>query len=383
MRKVLMYVIVSTLLTTLGVFVPPAEASDGTFGPYPISFTELAWGPDGALYATDIQNARIYRIDRTGDLSLFAGSGPGGFPVWVKDQGWVPATPYSGDGGPAIAAEMNATVGLAFDAAGNLFVADHGNDRIRRIDTSGIITTIAGTGQNDPFGKGQFVPGVGKQGGDGRPATQATLDAPWGISFDAAGNLYIADRDHDAVRRIARNGIITTVAGNGSRGFSGDGKLATESKLNRVSDVAVTPDGTMYLADESNARIRKVNPKGIISTIGGTGALGCGGDGGPATAAPIQNPQSIAVGPDGSVYFTEEECREVRRIDPSGMILPVAGTGQAGCSGFGIQGSATQLTDPHDVQFGPDGSLYIADGTCGIVRIDPQGRSHLFVANPT
>jgi NHL repeat-containing protein len=368
--------LISIPTLTVGGSATPAGADSGNWGPYPVGFAYLAFAPDGTLYPTDPGNARIYRIGGDGSVTVVAGTGDSGFQQWTKDHGWVPAGPFSGDGGPAIDAEMDFTVGIAIDGAGTIYAGDHGNDRVRRIDRNWIITTYAGNGVNDPFFKGPFTPGT-QQSGDGGPATQASLDAPWGIDVDAAGNLYIADRDHDAIRRVDMSGVITTIAGSGQRGYSGDGGPATKAKLNRVTDVAVGPDGTLYIADENNSRIRKVTPAGIITTIAGTAEhYGCGGNGGPATEAPVQNPSSITVGPDGSVYVGEGECHVFRRITPSGTIERVAGTGAQGCSGFNGPALQMRVGGTGDVAFGPDGDLYIT--ACRrIIRIDANGMGHV------
>jgi sugar lactone lactonase YvrE len=349
-------------------------------------------GPDGAMYISDSLNAFIDRVDATGHVSVVAGVGPpspGGSPSITKDHGWTEETGYTGDGGPAVDAQLSFPVGLAFDARGDLYVADHGNDVIRKIDTNGIITTVAGVGPSDPFVKGQWVPGLQPKGGDGGPATQGVLESPWGITFDALGNLYIADRDHDAIREVDTNGVISTVAGTGQRGYSGDGGPAIQAKLNRPLNVVFDAAGNMYIADENNARIRKVDTNGIIRTIGGTGSLGCSGDGGAATAAPIQNPNDIGFGPDGSLYIAEGECHVVRRIDAQGIIRPVVGTGGVGCSGFGGGAALSALlSDPGSLTFDPKGNLYVSeavldDGGCGVIlQIDGAGKTHVFSANP-
>ena len=194
---------------------------------------------------------------------------------------------------------------------GSLTVGDHLNDVIRRIDRRGIVSTIVGREADDPLWLLDPTPGVGPDAGDGGSARFASLDAPWGIAYDLRGNLYIADRDHDAIRKVDRHGIISTVAGTGVRGYSGDGGPATQAQINRPTDMAVR-NGSLIVADENNSRIRRVAPNGTITTIGGTGQLGCTGDGIPAVQAPIQNPNSLRVGPDGSIYFSEEECQMVR-----------------------------------------------------------------------
>jgi sugar lactone lactonase YvrE len=229
------------------------------------------------------------------------------------------------------------------------------------------------------------------KGGDGGPATQAVLESPRGITFDAQGNLYIADRDHDAIRKVDTNGIMTTVAGTGQRGYSGDGGPATKAKLNRPDGVVFDSAGNMYIDDENNSRVRKVDTNGIITTIGGTGEVGCSGNGGPATAGMMANPHGMGFGPDGSLYVSEGDCNVVRKITPDGTLLPVLGTGVAGCSGFdGGPGVSAQVTNPGDITLDAQGNLYVGDpyaslnpGECGgVLRVDTSGNVHVFISAP-
>jgi streptogramin lyase len=348
----------------------------------------MAFGPDGAFYFLDDANDQVDRVDSAGNVTVVAGKGPllgnGGYPVFTKDHGWTEDTGYTGDGGPAVDAQLSLPFAIAFDAQGNLYISDHGNDVIRKVDTNGIITTVVGTGPTDTFLKGQWVPGVQPKGGDGGPATQGVLQSPWGITFDAQGNLYIADRDHQAIRKVDMNGIITTVAGTGVQGYSGDGGPATKAKLNKPLGVVFDAAGNMIIADENNARIRNVDTNGIITTVGGTGDVGCSGNGGPATAATVANPHGIGLGPDGSLYVSEGDCNAVRKIDTHGTILPVMGTGTDGCVGLdGGTALNAELSNPDDVTFDARGTLYVRDVACGVVvKVDSSGRSHVFLALP-
>ena len=216
--------------------------------------------PDGGILGTDCGNAQIYRVSPAGAVSIFAGAGGGGF-----DNG------YSGDGGPALDAHFGCVYGIIDDGAGGVLVADHLNDVIRRIDRRGIVSTVAGSGPRFTWSKGPWMPNL-KEVGDGGPAQDALLDAPTGIALDGSGNTYIVDRDHDAVRRVGVDGTIVTVAGTGQGGYSGDGGPATQAKLNRPLGVLPLRGGAFLIADENNARVRRVDADGRITTFAGTGA---------------------------------------------------------------------------------------------------------------
>jgi sugar lactone lactonase YvrE len=355
----------------------------------------MVFGPDGAFYFIDGANYQVDRLDAAGNVTVVAGrgflNGNNGYPVTTNDHGHTEDTGYTGDGGPAVDAQLSLPIALAFDAQGNLYISDHGNDVIRKVDTNGIITTVAGVGPSDTWVKGPWVPGLQSKAGDVGPATQAVLDSPWGITFDAQGNLYIADRSHDAIRKVDTNGIITTVAGTGQRGYSGDGGPATQAKLNGPLGVVFDAAGNMYIADENNSRVRKVDKNGIITTVGGTGDFGCSGNGGPATAGMMANPHGMAFGPDGSLYVSEGACNAVRKITPDGTLLPVLGTGVGGCSGLdGGPALSAQVNNPGDITFDRRGNLYVGDpyaylnpGECGgVLRVDTSGLVHAFIPAP-
>jgi sugar lactone lactonase YvrE len=357
--------------------------------------SSMVFGPDGAFYFIDGPNYQVDRLDAAGNVTVVAGRGflvgNNGFPVTTKDHGHTEDTGWTGDGGPAVDAQLSFPVALAFDAQGNLYISDHGNDVIRKVDTNGIITTVAGVGPSDTWVKGPWVPGIQPKGGDGGPATQAVLESPRGITFDAQGNLYIADRDHDVIRKVDTNGIITTVAGTGQRGYSGDGGPATKAKLSRPDGVVFDAAGNMYIDDENNSRVRKVDKNGIITTVGGTGEVGCSGNGGPATAGMMANPHGMGFAPDGSLYVSEGDCNVVRKITPNGTLLPVLGTGTAGCSGLGGgPGTSAQVTNPGDITLDAQGNLYVGDpyaylnpGECGgVFRVDSSGQVNVFIPPP-
>jgi ribosomal protein S11 len=221
------------------------------------------------------------------------------------------------------------------------------------VDKDGIITTIAGTGEEG-------------YSGDGGPATSAKLTDTGGIAFDAGGNLYLAD--YTRVRKIDPSGTITTVAGTGRAGFSGDGGPATEAKLTAY-DVAVDGQGNIYITDLDNQRIRMVDKDGIITTIAGSGKKGYSGDGGPATEAALKDPWCIAVDGEKNVFFTDHHNRVVRKVDPSGTITTVAGTGEAGFNREEGPATKVMLNDPLGLFFDDaSGVLYIADSFNARIR---------------
>jgi uncharacterized protein (TIGR03437 family) len=302
----------------------------------------------GNLYFTDTRNHRVRRVDRNGVITTVAGTGGLG---------------SSGDGGPATAATLNTPVDLIVDRAGNLYIAESANNRVRRVGTDGRITTVAGTGKSD-------------FGGDGGPAINAHLSSPFGLALDSAGNLYIADAGNARIRRVAAaTGVITTVAGNGSVGFSGDGGPATDAQLLGPTGVAVDAAGILYIVDQGNQRIRKVAADGKISTIAGTGISGFNGDGGPAVNTSLSNPLHAAIDAMGDLYIADQGNNRIRKLTLStGIITTVAGTGFAGSMGDGGSPLAAQLFFPTSVAFDQAGNLYIGDQANHRVRkIIPAG----------
>ena len=300
----------------------------------------------GNIYIADTDNHRIRRVDTSGTITTIAGDGTFGF---------------GGDGGPASAARLNSPDGVAVDGAGNIYIADHGNNRIRRVDTSGTITTVAGDGTSG-------------FGGDGGPATTAQLNFPRGVALDGAGNVYIADTDNHRIRRVDTSGTITTIAGDGTFGFGGDGGPATTAQLNFPRGVALDGAGNVYIADTDNHRIRRVDTSGTITTIAGDGTRGFGGDGGPASAAQLNSPRGVALDGAGNVYIADTDNHRIRRVDTSGTITTIAGDGTFGFGGDGGPASAAQLNSPRGVALDGAGNVYIADTSNHRIRkVDTSG----------
>ncbi|MBO0731052.1 MAG: hypothetical protein J2P57_17480, partial [Acidimicrobiaceae bacterium] len=245
--------------------------SGGAFGS-----TGITPDREGALYVADAGNERVRKVWQ-GSISTIAGTGAAG---------------SSGDGGRATAATLNEPRGVVVDDRSDVFIAEAGGNRIRRIDPAGIITTFAGTG-------------VGGSSGDGGPAIAATLNAPTALAFGPGGYLYIADTGGNRVRRISPDGTITTVAGDGRYGFSGDGAPAVHARLALPRGLAVSPTGLLYIADSDNDRIRRVDAAGVITTVGGNGQAGFSGDGGPGPSGSLNRPEAVALGPRGELFIAD------------------------------------------------------------------------------
>ncbi|MBN2238950.1 MAG: SMP-30/gluconolactonase/LRE family protein [Dehalococcoidales bacterium] len=289
---------------------------------------------NGNLYIADTFNNRIRKIDTSGTISTVAGTGVEG---------------YSGDGMAATDAQLYRPIGITTDGNGNLYFTDVYNNCIRKVDTSGIITTVAGTGTEG-------------YNGDGIQATDAQLYRPLGITVDGEGNLYIADTYNYRIRKVdALSGIITTVAGTGTDGYNGDGINATSAQIRASNDVTVDENGNLYIADTWNQRIRKVDTSGIITTIAGTGTAGYNGDGINATSAQLNGPSVITMDKNGNLYFSDFYNNRVRKVNKSGIISTIAGTGIAGYNGDEMAAINAQLDNPVGVAMSMNGNLYIGD----------------------
>lgn len=263
----------------------------------------------GNIYISDTSNQVIRKVSG-GKISTYAGNNSSG-------------AGYGGDGGAATSALLNNPSGLALDSSGNLYIADTTNNLIRKVTSAGVISRYAGVGSAAGFG-------------DGGLALNAALNNPSALAVDAAGNLFIADAGNFRIRKITTNGIITTVAGSGSgTGYAGDGGLATKARLSNVKGIAVDSAGNLYLADTSNSRIRKVTADGTITTIAGTGGLGYSGDGGPANAAKFFFPSGVTVDAAGHIYVSDNQNYRVRLLTPAAQTPSISSGGVVSASGFG------------------------------------------------
>lgn len=302
-------------------------------GPFDVGFD-----PAGNLYFSDTFNHRIRRIDgRTGVITTVAGNDGAG---------------YSGDGGPATAAAFNEPYGIAVDRNGNIYVADRHNHCVRRIDAgSGVVTTFAGNG-------------VAGYAGDGSPAVQAGMVEPNGLGFDPAQRrLFIADVADHRVRVVdLSTGMISTFAGTGEAAHTGDEGPASAAGVFGARAVKVSPDGTVYILERQGSTLRAVDPKtGVITTVAGTGGRGYSGDGGPARAAVFDAPKEFALDPSGDILIVDTESHSIRRIyAATGIVETIAG-GHKGPEGDGGPATAAGLGRPHGAAVGPDGAIYIGD----------------------
>lgn len=349
----------------------------------------------GNVYIADNANHRVRKVNTAGVISTFAGIGIEG---------------TSGDAGQASVARLTSPKGIAMDAAGNMLIVDQDNNRIRKVFTSGIITTYAGNDGNGSIATAHAVnpynavtdasgnlyltdadnkrvcmvskSGILKtiagyththiihvHGGGGGvishsgPATAIEFEYPSGIALDGKGNIYIADLEDNIVDKVNAAGIISTVAGNGSHTYGGDGVTATSTPLNGPAGLTIDKYGNLYIADQANNRVRKVNTAGIISTVAGNGISAYAGDGGAATSASLKKPSAVAVDIDGNLFIADANNNVIRKVDAAGIISTVAGTGARGYSGDGGSATAAELNFPSGVAVDTCHNLYILDAS--------------------
>lgn len=358
----------------------------------------LAIDDSGNIYIADTDNHLIRRVDASGMISTVAGTGEAG---------------YSGDGRSATEAQLDEPHAVAIDPAGNVFIADTGNRTVRRVDAAGIITTVAGTG---PRGRGR-VTGVGTEVRMSRPRALAIdrsgdvyiadqwadrilrldttgiiavfvglgrreFDSPGDIAVDAEGNAYVAFGSMHTVLRVEPSGLVAPFAGSGRYGFSGDGGPAVNAQLAFPTGVATDGIGNVYIADNSNHRIRMVDRGGTIETIAGTGTKGFGGDGGPATSASFYYPADVAAGAEGSVYVADGRNNRIRKIDSAGIVTTIAGNGQIGSPEPGVAAIRSRFRSPGGVGVDSQGRVYIPDDwTRRVYMVDNAGVLRIVAGN--
>ncbi|MFD0417947.1 hypothetical protein [Streptomyces sp. NPDC127108] len=295
--------------------------------------SNVAVDKNGNLFIADRHNHRIRKVTPNGVITTVAGTGEAG---------------YISDGGPAVATRLYYPGDVAVDEAGNLYIADTSNHRVRKVTTNGIITTVAGDGTAGYIS-------------DGGPAIATRLNTPWGVAVDRSGNLFISDHGNHRIRKVTPNGNITTVAGNGTAGYVSDGGPAIATRLHYPLGVTVDPEGSLYIADRHNHRIRKVTPNGIITTVAGNGTAGYVSDGGPAIATRLHYPWGVVLDEAGSLYIGDNHNHRVRKVTSDGIITTVAGNGTAGYVDDGGPAAGTRLFYPYGIALDRAGHLYIAD----------------------
>jgi sugar lactone lactonase YvrE len=359
----------------------PAAAAQ-LYGP-----TAVAIGSDSAIYIADSGNNRVRKVVADGTISTIAGAGPGIGNILLPPSSRTCA--FSGDGGLATNAQLCDPAQLAFDKTGALYVADFGNARVRRISPGGIIATVAGNGQPAPLGQTggtlSYSPANPFSSGDGGPAIHATFARVGGAIFDAAGNLYVSDSGGNRIRKIAADGTIATFAGTGQAGYSGDGGPALQAALFGAGPLAVDPKGALDVIT-GDSRVRKITPDGIIHLVAGTGT-GTGldraqGDGGPAVNATLNEPGGVAFDAQGNTYIADISNARLRKIDTNGIITTIVGPGQLGTDYYNA------------VAVDPRGNIFLAwtraalfpavatNAISGmILRVNPDGTLSRIVGN--
>ena len=323
----------------------------------------------GNIYIADTWNHQVRRVDVSGTIATFAGTG---------DDGDL------GDGGPATAAQLSEPYAVAIDPAGNVFIADAGNGTVRKVDSGGTITTVAGgraVGNEVSIARPRAI-AVDRSGNvyiadawrdrvlrldaTGRVAVLVGLgrretDVPRDVALDASGNAYVIVGGPHPVVKVDPSGLVMPFAGSGGTGYSGDGGPAVNAVLVFPSSVATDDQGNVYIADSGDHRIRMVDTGGTISTVAGTGTRGFSGDGGPATSAEFDSPAGVAAGSDGAIYVADRRNHRIRRIDSAGIVTTIAGNGQSGGIEPGVPAIRAPLRWPWTVDVDSAGRVYIPD----------------------
>jgi len=315
----------------------------------------IAEDASGNIFVTDRATRLIWRIDPSGRATVIAGTGkttgPNGLP-----RARVPAREL----------DFALPEGIVIDRDGNLLVADSLNHAILKIDSEGYVTHLVGNGQRG-------------FNGDGIAPTEASLSGPYDVRLDSQGNVYIADLFNQRIRKVDRNGVISTIAGSGTAGYSGDGGPAVNAQLNMPYGIILDNDDNLLIADSDNHVVRKVGRDGIIRTIAGRGERGYEGDGGPALAAKFDSPQSLAVDKDGRLYIGDEHNNAIRVIELDGTIRTLVGSKGPGFSGDGGPATLAQIADPENIWLRKDGSILITARDNSRLRIvSPSGIINTF-----
>lgn len=296
----------------------------------------------GNVYIAETRNHVVRKISTSGIITVVAGNNTAG---------------YAGDGGPATAASLDRPSAVCYDISNEkLYISELGNNCVRVVDPAGNIATYAGNT-------------VSGYGGDGGPATSAALFGPYSIVTDKTGNLYIADAENQRVRKVDMSGNISTVAGKGVVGYSGDGGQATNAELKFPIDVALDKSGNLYIADINSNVIRKVDGAGVISTIAGKGVAGYTGDGKAATSATLRDPYAVCVDTSGNIFITDNSNQVIRMVDHvTGIITTIAGDGVAGYSGDGGPATAAEMQNTGGIKADTAGNIFIADYGNNVIR---------------
>jgi hypothetical protein len=339
---------VGTVVTVAGNGIP-GLAGDGRPATAARLFNAFGIAVDrnGDLSIADADANRVRKVDgRTSLISTVAGSTPFEHLPGLYVLQYIGG--FGGDGEQATAAQLNHPEEVAVDGTGNLYISDYSNHRVRKLDPNGIITTVAGNGQ---YGFS----------GDGQAATKAQLAFPAGLAVDQAGNLFVID-SRRRVRKVGPNGIITTFAGGGKAKVT-DGAAATAVALLNPLELAVDAAGDLFIGDSGLHQILKVTPAGIVSIVAGTGQVAFSHDGGPAKKTPIEGRLAMAVDSAGNLFFAD--MNRIRKIGPDGIVTTVAGNGQAGFTGDGGPATAARLTGPTSLAIDAAGNLLFTDGQPG------------------
>ena len=325
----------------------PSDLGDGKTALQIIIESPMGIVEDGSanIYVSDRESRLIWKIEPSGRATVIAGTGK------TTSPDGLPRNPV-----PARDVDFISIEGIVFDVYGNLLLADSLNHAILKIDSHGYLTYFAGNGERG-------------FSGDAGPATQAQLHSPYDVRIDSKGNVYIADVGNHRIRMVDRHGVISTVAGTGVAGYSGDGGPAVNAQLNMPYGILLDNEDNLLIADSDNNVIRKVGHDKIIRTVAGTGERGYAGDGGPARAAKFDSPQALAIDKDGRVYINDEHNNAIRIIDPDDTVRTLVGTKGPGFSGDGGPAIAAQIADPENIWVRKDGTILISARDNARVRI--------------